>query len=157
MNDSIAVNSTEPSNTLAVRYVGFWPRVSSYLIDSLLLSAALLVGITVALVAALGLGLHPFFAAVIVTAIALATWPYFALYWLHIGATPGQKWCGQRVVDAETLGPLQPWQAWVRVLGYGVSAWACGLGFIWAAFEPRKRGWHDLMARTVVVPADKSA
>ena len=26
-----------------------------------------------------------------------------------------------------------------------------GLGLIWVAFDPRKQGWHDKMANTVVI------
>jgi uncharacterized RDD family membrane protein YckC len=32
------------------------------------------------------------------------------------------------------------------------AGWIIGLiGFIWAAFEPRKRAWHDMAAGTVVI------
>ena len=27
------------------------------------------------------------------------------------------------------------------------------VGVIWVAFDPRKQGWHDKMAHTLVVPA----
>ncbi len=38
-----------------------------------------------------------------------------------------------------------------RYLGYYVSIFALGVGFLWVAFDPRKQGWHDKMAGTVVI------
>jgi uncharacterized RDD family membrane protein YckC len=32
-----------------------------------------------------------------------------------------------------------------------VGAFCLYIGLIWVAFEPRKRGWHDMMADTVVI------
>jgi uncharacterized RDD family membrane protein YckC len=34
---------------------------------------------------------------------------------------------------------------------FTVAAPVLYLGLIWVAFEPRKRGWHDMMADTVVI------
>jgi uncharacterized RDD family membrane protein YckC len=31
------------------------------------------------------------------------------------------------------------------------------IGFIWVAFDPRKQGWHDKLAGTVVVRSKKTA
>jgi len=38
-----------------------------------------------------------------------------------------------------------------RYLGYYVSTIPFCLGLIWVAFDPRKQGWHDKLAGTVVV------
>lgn len=139
-------------------HVGFWPRAASYTIDSLLLTVALFVGFLVLLGLVAGTskagmpGLGIFLAVLLGLVMVAGTWAYFALSWLSSGATYGQRWMGQQV-DADTYGPLQPWQAWVRVLGYAISGMFWYLGFLWVAFEPRKRGWHDLIARTVVIPA----
>jgi uncharacterized RDD family membrane protein YckC len=35
----------------------------------------------------------------------------------------------------------------VRYLGYFVSSIPFGLGLFWVAFDARKQGWHDKMAR----------
>ena len=54
-------------------------------------------------------------------------------------------------MDAKTGQPASPLQCIVRYLGYFVSALPLGLGFIWVAFDKRKQGWHDKIARTLVV------
>ena len=39
-------------------------------------------------------------------------------------------------------------------LSFGTNLLACiplGLGLIWCAFDSRKQGWHDKLAKTVVV------
>ena len=51
---------------------------------------------------------------------------------------------------------LKPvWQAKLqaigRYLGYYVSIFGLMIGFAWVAFDPRKQGWHDKLARTLVI------
>ncbi|MDH4312499.1 MAG: RDD family protein, partial [Gammaproteobacteria bacterium] len=36
-------------------------------------------------------------------------------------------------------------------LGYYVSMLPLMAGIVWVAFDPRKQGWHDKLAGTVVV------
>ena len=42
-------------------------------------------------------------------------------------------------------------RACLRYLGYLVSAFILYIGFIWVAFDDRKRGWHDMLAGTIAV------
>ena len=42
----------------------------------------------------------------------------------------------------------------LRFLGYFVSAFPLYLGFLWAALDRRKQGWHDKIARTVVINSE---
>ena len=56
-----------------------------------------------------------------------------------------------RIVDAKTGGKPTTRQLIVRYLGYFVSTIPLGLGLLWVAFDPRKQGWHDKLAGTVVV------
>lgn len=42
-------------------------------------------------------------------------------------------------------------QAIIRYLGYFVAILPLFLGIIRVAFDPRKQGWHDKLAGTVVV------
>jgi uncharacterized RDD family membrane protein YckC len=44
----------------------------------------------------------------------------------------------------------------VRYLGYFVSALPLGLGFFWVAWDKRKQGFHDKLAKTVVIHEDES-
>ena len=52
---------------------------------------------------------------------------------------------------ADTGEPPTTGKLLIRYLGYYVSTLALFLGFLWIAFDPRKQGWHDKMANTVVV------
>jgi uncharacterized RDD family membrane protein YckC len=36
-------------------------------------------------------------------------------------------------------------------LGYYVSAIPFGLGLLWVGIDPKKQGWHDKLAGTVVI------
>jgi len=66
-------------------------------------------------------------------------------------ATPGKMAIGARVVDATTGQAPSTRQLVIRYLGYYVSTIPLMLGLIWVAFDPRKQGWHDKLAGTVVV------
>ena len=136
-----------------VEYVGFWARLGACLIDTAL-AMLIIVPLSIAVygtayfdVASTGLVAGP--------ADILISWvlPAIAvvLFWVHRQATPGKMAVSARVVDAATLGPPGVGQSIVRYLGYFVSTIPLGLGLLWVAFDPRKQGWHDKMARTVVV------
>lgn len=73
------------------------------------------------------------------------------LFWLAREATPGKMAIGARIVDAR-LGTRPSARQYIgRYLGYYVSTIPLGLGLIWVGIDPRKQGWHDKLARTVVV------
>jgi len=40
-----------------------------------------------------------------------------------------------------------------QTIGYWLSGAVFYLGFIWVAFDDKKQGWHDKIARTFVVRA----
>lgn len=71
-------------------------------------------------------------------------------FWRMHGATPGKMLLRMRVVDAATGENPTLTQCLVRFFGYIVATLPLFLGFIWIAFDKRKRGWHDLMAGTEV-------
>jgi uncharacterized RDD family membrane protein YckC len=136
-------------------YVGFWIRVGAALIDTVWVLLA-----TVPLV------------------VAIYGWEYFDLertdlfagpadllvsyvlpaaaviaFWVLLQATPGKMVFGAKVVDARTGAALTVPQSIGRYLGYFASTIPLGLGLIWVAFDPRKQGWHDKLAGTVVIRA----
>lgn len=76
---------------------------------------------------------------------------YFVLLWSQFGGTLGQRVLGLHVVDAATGQNIGIGRAIGRFVGYLISAFALDIGFIWAAFDPRKQGWHDKIASTFVV------
>jgi uncharacterized RDD family membrane protein YckC len=132
-------------------YVGFWARVLASLIDSIL---ALFIIIPVVLVvygkdyfAYVGLFHGPvdMLMNVVFPAVAII------LFWLARSATPGKMLISAKIVDANTGNKPATSQLIVRYLSYYVSMLPLFLGFIWVAFDKRKQGWHDKLARTVVV------
>jgi uncharacterized RDD family membrane protein YckC len=42
-------------------------------------------------------------------------------------------------------------RAFLRWLGYLLCDLTLDLGYLWAAFDPRKQGLHDKVCRTIVV------
>lgn len=71
-------------------------------------------------------------------------------FWLFKSATPGKMLTKLTIVDAKTGKKPTPIQFVLRYVGYFLSSIFL-LGFIWVAFDKRKQGWHDKIARTVVV------
>ena len=72
-------------------------------------------------------------------------------FWVMKGATPGKMAISAVVVDAQTHAPVDFWQALTRYVGYFISTLPLFAGLAWVAFDARKQGWHDKMARTVVI------
>ena len=73
------------------------------------------------------------------------------LFWVLCSATPGKMIISVKIVDAETGGKPTIGQWIVRYIGYFASAMFFGIGFLRIPFSPRKQGWHDELAGTVVV------
>jgi uncharacterized RDD family membrane protein YckC len=141
-----------------LEYVGFWPRVGAALIDTVLLMVILWPLLTwiygAEYWAASELSISELFR-VHGPADVLLNWvaPAIAivLFWIYRQATPGKMAIGARIVDAKTGGKPSTAQLVVRYLGYYVSTIPLLLGLIWVGFDPRKQGWHDKLAGTVVV------
>ncbi len=76
---------------------------------------------------------------------------YFAIFWSRRGATPGQMLLGVEIRSEADGARIGFARACLRYLGYLVSAIVLYIGFIWVAFDDRKRGWHDMVAGTVAV------
>ena len=136
-----------------LEYVGFWPRVGASILDAIIV----LIITVPPLVAIYGWeyftdASKPFIAG---PADFLISWvlPAVAviLFWLYRQATPGKMAVSARVVDSRTGNALSVGQAIGRYLAYFVSMLPLFLGIIWVAFDPKKQGWHDKLAGTVVV------
>jgi uncharacterized RDD family membrane protein YckC len=76
---------------------------------------------------------------------------YFVILWSKFGGTLGQRMLGLHVVDAATGQNIGIGRSIGRFVGYVISAALLYIGLIWAAFDPRKQGWHDKIASTFVV------
>ena len=83
-------------------------------------------------------------------ALLAVTAAYFVISWARGGQTIGMRAWRLRVVDAD--GHALSWpRALLRFAVACVSLGVVGLGFVWCLFDARKRAWHDLAARSVVV------
>lgn len=76
---------------------------------------------------------------------------YSVLFWVNWnGQTLGKKAVGIKVVKED--GKVLDYQgAVVRYVGYIVSAIPLLLGFFWVIWDEKKQGWHDKIAKTLVV------
>lgn len=76
--------------------------------------------------------------------------------WRVYAATPGKFLLGCQVVDARTLQRVTYRQAVLRYIGYIVSIVPLGAGFLWVLIDKRRQGFHDKLARTVVIVEDET-
>lgn len=145
-----------------VRFAGHGARLAAYIVDVVLISVVL-IGATFIL-SAMGVVLFSggtpgdgavaaaaggmFLYVVVVIALSVAYFPWF---WKRNGATPGMKLFRLRVVRDVDGGPITTGQAVLRLLGYWVNAMVLYIGFAWVLVDQRRRGWHDLIAGTVVI------
>src|SRR4051794_39242885 len=74
---------------------------------------------------------------------------YCVVFWTLAGRTLGMAALGVRVVPVKG-GVLRFRPAVLRALGYIVSAFFM-IGFAWIAVDRRNQGFHDKIARTLVV------
>lgn len=138
------------------RYGGFWLRAVALLIDTLLyelVSAPFLI-------VAYGVDYYDLDApsSLIAGPVDLiVSWivpvVVTVLFWRYKRATPGKMLFRMQVVDADTGETLTWGQCVLRYIGLIMAAVPCGLGLLMAAFDARKRGWHDRIANTVVTRA----
>ena len=133
-------------------YAGFWQRAAALLIDWLIV-------IVIAVpVMVLGFGLREVsldpadhswdllsFVAIAATVIG---------FWRYCGATPGKIAVAVKIVDAKTGEAPSLARLVLRFFAYFISAFPLYLGFLWIAVDRRKQGWHDKIARTVVINSE---
>jgi uncharacterized RDD family membrane protein YckC len=74
---------------------------------------------------------------------------YCAGFWTLAGQTPG-KWLMGLVVVQTNGKRLKLGRALLRWLGYWLSG-ILFLGFLWVLLDSRRQGFHDKLARTLVV------
>lgn len=70
------------------------------------------------------------------------------------GRTPGKMALNLRVVKTDGSA-LTGADAVLRYLGYALNWLALGLGWVWAFLDPNRQGWHDKLAKTYVVKAQR--
>ena len=158
-------------------YVGFWRRVAAGLIDGFLFTIAWTFGAFVLLVpalrgldasvfqidpvtgqplaspaelnAALGQLYGPVLAFYALVLVGFAA--YDIVLWAWLGGTLGQRALGMEVRRESDGRRIGFWRACLRYLGYVVASIPLAIGIFWIGLDPRKQGWHDKIAGTLVV------
>ncbi len=140
-----------------VRFGSYGGRLAAYIVDAIAIgvltavAAVLLTFVFVVFVAngsdALA-GLSILLLLVAVFGISVGYFPYF---WATRGQTPGMRLFGLRVVRDRDGGPVTAGQAVLRFIGFIINSAAIYIGWIWIFVDARRRGWHDLIAGTVVI------
>ena len=142
-----------PAEAAPVPYAGVATRGVALAADAAITAVVFVVGSAlVALVASLVGDLRPqWLAGVLLGAAFLALEiVYFVGFWSTVGQTPGMRMLRLRVV-AHGDAPPGLGRSLVRLGGLLLAIIPCFAGFLPALVDDRRRGLHDLMARTVVV------
>ena len=167
--------SVRPGPAPGLAYGGFWIRVAAYLIDALILEVPLGIAFLAASAGRFSgisctfgpnnnalpggtfqcsnVATFPFDGRTAIPLVLFFLVPllYFVLMWGWQGQTLGQKAFGLRVVDADTGARISYARALLRYVGVIIASIPFSLGLLWAAWDPRKQGWHDKIASTLVV------
>ena len=151
------VNINNNRITVLTEYAGFWRRTLAALADTLWLGMLFVLSLYL-------IGSQEY-NDILSQNIFYYDWKLFIIkdvipsviiitLWHHYAATPGKWLVDCEIVDAYTGKPPSLIQLIVRYLAYIVSAAPLGLGFFWILWDKRKQGWHDKIARTVVIVHD---
>lgn len=152
MTEPVTWQAPEPEGGPApgIEFASPGARLVAYIVD-VLISGVLVIP----LILVTGIALAIFFPiGLLIGAVgSIALFLYFPYFWQRSGQTPGMKLMQIKVVRDADGGPIGWGPAILRLIGYFVSNAVFYIGFIWIFVDKRKRGWHDLIAGTVVVQA----
>ena len=83
--------------------------------------------------------------------------PFFAtiILWMYKSATPGKMILHLKVLDDVTGNKLTIGQSIGRYFAYIPAMLILFIGIFWVAWDKKKQGWHDKLAKTVVVRSKK--
>jgi len=140
--DQSSMNSFEPE------YAGFWIRFAAAIIDAIILSIPQL-ALQYAMADSIAEG-GAGFALYYIIVIALS-WIYYA----GMESSANQGTLGKMVVGLKVTNlegePISFVNATGRYFAKIISAIILGIGYIMAAFTPKKQALHDQLAKTLVV------
>ena len=150
------------------KFAGFWRRFVAYTVDTMIINIAFFIfGVIVAtafITGSMSADNLAWIAEITdperVTPITLLIGScyiilmivYFTYFHGIKGRTPGKMLMGLQVVSTDGA-PIGFGTSFLRSVSYLVSSllFTIPLGFIWAAFDRKKQGWHDKIAGTVVI------
>ncbi|WP_084349643.1 RDD family protein [Moraxella oblonga] len=139
-----------PEDDIDYEYAGFWIRAGASIIDNLLYALVtipifvIMGSVGIIDVESTSIGMVDYLSSIIMASIVIFCWIKYA-------GTPGKRLLKLKVLDANTGENISVGQAILRYIGYIPSIFVLFLGLIWVAFDKNKQGWHDKIAKTVVV------
>ncbi|MFA6992200.1 MAG: RDD family protein [Candidatus Gracilibacteria bacterium] len=135
------------------KYAGFWIRFLAMIIDGIILGvigSLLFPGSGNYVTMSADGGFQMDFSANFVGPQTIIPILYTLAFWIWKGATPGKMALGLRIIEQD--GSKLSWQkALLRYVGYIVSGLTLCIGYLWVGFDKKKRGFHDMIAKTYVV------
>ena len=152
------------SEPIPTNSAGFGARVMAFVIDQVLLKAMyiflllLLADKFIRIVSSVPsdiFGIGVLYLAVFLLAFPFLHMMYFTLFHAAFGQTVGKMMMGIKVVGDDQK-PAGLGAAFLRWSGYLLSLAPMALGFLWTAFDPDRRAWHDRLAGTRVISAENS-
>lgn len=143
-----------------VRFADHGARLISFILDHLII-----LGISIVILAAFlivagifaAIGVDFLAATSVIAAIVgffVVYFVYFPYFWTKDGQTLGMRPFKLRVVMDKDGGKVTMGPAILRLVGYWIDQIIFYLGYIWVLVDNRRRGWHDLIAGTVVIQED---
>ena len=155
-----AVPSNLGVSSGALNYAGFGSRLLAYLIDQVILSIVVVIIDAPALLLLIPSMLRnqepPAIFPLVVAGCVLLGTLFCLFYYVYMigakGATPGKKLLKLKVTLPDGTYPIGFGKAFLRLIGYMVSAIICYIGFLMIAFDKEQhRGLHDKIAGTIVI------
>ena len=143
-----------------MRFADHGPRLISFILDHLIILGISLVILAAFLIVAgifAAIGVDFLAATSVIAAIVgffVVYFVYFPYFWTKNGQTLGMRPFKLRVVMDKDGGKVTMGPAILRLIGYWIDQIIFYLGYIWVLIDSRRRGWHDLIAGTVVIQED---
>ena len=152
------VHSDPDAQVESPLYQGLVTRTIAFALDCAVINlVAIAVGLAVGLAASvLDLPSELDKALVAVGGLAWFLWStgYFVVCWSTTGQTPGDRLLHIRVCAADDFTPLSAKRSVLRLIFLTLAAIPLFAGFLPILFDDRRRGVHDMVARSVVVGTD---
>jgi uncharacterized RDD family membrane protein YckC len=158
--DFAAADAADAPVERRITVIGFGRRALAAILDTVFIFFMSMIVSTMAGVVGLILGMYSPNAVDISNRFVVATGLLISvLYYIGAWAKGGGQTLGNftflmRIVSTDG-SPIGWGRAVLRYLGYYVSGIPLSLGFLWVAFDKRRQGWHDKIARTYVIPSDE--
>jgi uncharacterized RDD family membrane protein YckC len=143
-------------NVETLEYQGLVTRAIAFAVDAAVVNlVGLVVGVAVGLALSI-LTIHDSLEVVLLAigGAAFIAWSvgYFVVFWSTTGQTPGDRLMQIRVCR-EDGGTLEPRRALLRFGALVLAVLPLFAGLLTVLVDDRRRGLHDMLARTIVVRA----